>query len=129
MEKFVNQVRQQTGLTAGIIRLRLNERANSYLCKNGPRTIIYSYGCGHPAQGKSGTETVPEVLHAVDSINSYLGCFRHCNEYNTRRKVLQRMDKRVFKWVYIKGHYDVVAIKKKYKLRTKTLQRIRDGDY
>ena len=74
-------------------------------------------------------ETVPEVLHAVDSINSYLGCFRHCNEYNTRRKVLQRMDSRVFKWVYIKGHYDVVAIKKKYKLRTRTLQRIRDGDY
>lgn len=74
-------------------------------------------------------ETVPEVLHVVDSINSYLGCFHHCNEYNTRRKVLQRMDKRVFKWVYIKGHYDVVAIKKKYKLRTRTLQRIRDGDY
>ena len=74
-------------------------------------------------------ETVPEVLHAVDSINSYLGCFRHCKEYNTRRKVLQRMDSRVFKWVYIKGHYDVVAIKKKYKLRTRTLQRIRDGDY
>ena len=74
-------------------------------------------------------ETAPEVLHAEDSINSYLGCFRHCNEYNTRRKVLQRMDSRVFKWVYIKGHYDVVAIKKKYKLRTKTLQRIRDGDY
>ena len=74
-------------------------------------------------------ETVPEVLRAVDSINSYLGCFRHCKEYNTRRKVLQRMDSRVFKWVYIKGHYDVVAIKKKYKLRTRTLQRIRDGDY
>ena len=74
-------------------------------------------------------ETVPEVLHAVDSINSYLGCFRHRNEYNTRRKVLQRRDSRVFKWVYIKGHYDVVAIKKKYKLRTRTLQRIRDGDY
>ena len=74
-------------------------------------------------------ETLPEVLHAVDSINSYLGCFRYFNEYNTRRKVLQRMDSRVFKWVYIKGHYDIVAIKKKYKLRTKTLQRIRDGDY
>lgn len=74
-------------------------------------------------------ETVPEVLHAVDSINSYLACFRHCNEYNTRRKVLQQMDSRVFKWVYIKGHYDVVAVKKKYKLRTRTLQRIRDGDY
>ena len=74
-------------------------------------------------------ETVPDVLHAVDSINSYLGCFRHCDEYNTRCKVLQRMDSRVFKWVYIKGHYDVVAIKKKYKLRTRTLQRIRDGDY
>lgn len=74
-------------------------------------------------------ETLPEVLHAVDGINSYLGCFRHCNEYNTRRKVLQQIESRVFKWVYIKGHYDIVAIKKKYKLRTKTLQRIRDGDY
>ena len=36
---------------------------------------------------------------------------------------------RVFKWVYIKGRYEVVAVKRKYKLRTKTLQRIRDGDY
>ena len=60
-------------------------------------------------------EMGPEVLHAVDSINSYLGCFRHCNEDNTLGKVLQRMESEVLKEVYIKGHYDVVAIKKKYK--------------
>lgn len=74
-------------------------------------------------------QTIDEVTHAVDSINSYLGCLRHANEYNTRVKVLQRLDSRVFQWIYIKGHYEVVAIKKKYKQRTKTLQRIRDGTY
>lgn len=74
-------------------------------------------------------ETVPEVEHAVNSINSYLGCLRHGNEYNTRRKILQKIEPHCFKWIYIKGHYEVVALKNKYKHRTKTIQRIRDGDY
>lgn len=74
-------------------------------------------------------ETLPEVQHAVDSINSYLGCLRHANEYNNRRKVLQMIWPRCYQWIYIKGHYEVVAIKKKYKQRTLTLQRIRDGTY
>lgn len=74
-------------------------------------------------------ETVPEVEHAVNSINSYLGCLRHGNEYNTRRKILQKIEPHCFKWIYIKGHYEVVALKNKYKRRTKTIQRIRDGDY
>ena len=74
-------------------------------------------------------ETLPEVQHAVDSINSYLGCLRHANEYNNRRKILQMIWPRCYQWIYIKGHYEVVAIKKKYKQRTLTLQRIRDGTY
>lgn len=74
-------------------------------------------------------ETVPEVEHAVNSINSYLGCLRHGNEYNTRRKILQKIEPRCFKWIYINGRYESVALKKKYKPRSKTLQRIRDGDY
>lgn len=74
-------------------------------------------------------KTVPEVEHAVSSINSYLGCLRHCNEYNARRRILQRIEPHCFKWIYIKGHYEVVALKNKYKRRTKTIQRIRDGDY
>lgn len=74
-------------------------------------------------------DTLPEVQHAVDSINSYLGCLRHANEYNNRRKILQMIEPKCYQWIYIKGHYEVVAIKKKYKQRTLTLQRIRDGTY
>ncbi|MEG1346004.1 MAG: reverse transcriptase domain-containing protein [Acidaminococcaceae bacterium] len=74
-------------------------------------------------------ETMKQVEHAVSSINSYLGFLRHGNEYHNRRKILGKIEAHVFKWIYIKGSYEVVAIKKKYKLRTETLKRIRDGDY
>ena len=74
-------------------------------------------------------KTLPEIRHAIDSLNSYLGCLRHCNEYNTRRKILQMIEPEVFKYIYIKGHYEIVVLKKKYRLRTTTLQRIRDGTY
>lgn len=71
-----------------------------------------------------------QVLHAVCSINSYLGLLRHTNEYATRRKVLNMIEPHVFKeFVYIKGHYEVLAIKNKHKLRYQTMQRIRNGDY
>lgn len=74
-------------------------------------------------------ETVLDIEHAVSSINSYLGCLRHANEYNMRKKVLGLIDRRCYKWIYIKGHYDSVAIIKKYRQRYRTLQRIRDGTY
>ena len=71
-----------------------------------------------------------QVLHAVCSINSYLGLLRHTNEYAMRRKVLNMIEPRVYKeYVYIKGHYEVLAIKNKHKLRYQTMQRIRNGDY
>lgn len=71
-----------------------------------------------------------QVLHAVCSINSYLGLLRHTNEYAMRRKVLNMIKPHVFKeYVYIKGHYEVLAIKNKHKLRYQTMQRIRNGDY
>ena len=74
-------------------------------------------------------ETMPEVERAVSSINSYLGCLRHANEYNKRRKILSMIEPHVYQWIYIKGHFEVVGIKKKYRKRTLTLQRIRDGTY
>ncbi len=74
-------------------------------------------------------ETLPEIEHAVSSINSYLGCLRHGNEYNTRRKILRMIEPRLYKWIYIKGSYEVVAVKKRYTKRGITLQRIRDGTY
>lgn len=74
-------------------------------------------------------ETIEEVEHAVSSINSYLGFMRHANEYSKRRKILKMLEPHVFKWVYIRGHFEVVVIKKKHRRRTITLQRIRDGTY
>lgn len=73
--------------------------------------------------------TIEEVEHAVSSINSYLGFMRHANEYGKRRKILKMIEPQAFKWVYIRGHFEVVVIKKKYRKRTLTLQRIRDGTY
>lgn len=64
------------------------------------------------------------------SINLYLGLLRHTNEYAMRRKVLNMIEPRVYKeYVYIKGHYEVLVIKNKHKLRYQTMQRIRNGDY
>lgn len=71
-----------------------------------------------------------QVLHAVCSINSYLGLLRHTNEYATRRKVLNMIEPHVFKeYVYIKGHYEVLAVKNKHNVMYQTRQRIRNGDY
>ena len=74
-------------------------------------------------------KTIRQVRHAVCSINSYLGLLRHSNEYATRRKVLGMIDKRMFEYVYIKGRFEILALKNKYKVRRETLKRIRDGDY
>lgn len=70
-----------------------------------------------------------QVEHAVCSINSYLGLIKHNNEYNTRKKVLGMIDRKAFEYIYIKGRYETVALKNKYKKRIRTYKRIRDGDY
>lgn len=73
--------------------------------------------------------TLDEVRHSVCAINSYLGFLRQGNEYAMRRKILQKIDKSRYQWVYIKGDFKVLALKKKYQQRQITLKRIRDGDY
>lgn len=72
---------------------------------------------------------IDDVTHAVCSINSYLGLLRQSNEYGNRRKILKMIEPRVFKWICIKGHYEVVCIKNQYKRNCITQKRIRDGDY
>ena len=72
---------------------------------------------------------IDEVNHAVCSINSYLGLLRQYNEYTNRRKIFKMIEPSVFKWIYIKGHYEVACIKNKYKRNYMTQRRIRDGDY
>lgn len=72
---------------------------------------------------------IDEVRHAVCSINSYLGLLRQSNEYGKRCKILHMIEPKAFKWIYIKGHYEVVVIKKKYRPKYILQKRIRDGDH
>lgn len=69
------------------------------------------------------------IIRAINSINSYLGLMRHCNEYATRRKIINMIESSKFEYFYIKGHYESLSLKNKYKVRKITLKRIRDGDY
>ena len=74
-------------------------------------------------------KTLRQVEHAVCSINSYLGLLRHHNEYGMRKKVLGMIERPAYEYIYIKGRYEIVALKNKYKKRIQTYKRIRDGDY
>ena len=75
------------------------------------------------------SKNIDDVTHAVCSINSYLGLLRQSNEYAQRLKILKMIEPRAYKWIYIKGHYEVVSIKNKYKRNFIIQKRIRDGDY
>lgn len=74
-------------------------------------------------------KNINDVRHAVCSINSYLGLLRQSNEYGKRCKILRMIEPQAFKWIYIRGHYEVVVIRKKYTQNYITQMRIRDGDY
>lgn len=99
------------------------KRDRVYTCNRNLKNFVMAVRRLNAAQ------TVPEMEHCVSSINSYLGLLRHNNEYRKRRKILYQIERSRYQWVYIKGHYEVLAEKKRYKLRTLTLKRIRDGDY
>ena len=75
------------------------------------------------------SKNIDDVTHAVCSINSYLGLLRQSNEYAKRLKILKMIEPRAYKWIYIKGHYEVLCIKNQYKRNYMTQKRIRDGDY
>lgn len=59
--------------------------------------------------------TIEELQHYVCSINSYLGLMKHCDSYAIRKSIMLEMDLRFYKHLYIKGHYECVRIKNKYK--------------
>jgi len=63
----------------------------------------------------NGSATVDEVLKNVCRINSYLGFLRQHDEYNNRKKILGAINKEMFKYVYIRGRHEVLAVKNKYK--------------
>lgn len=74
-------------------------------------------------------KTLRQVRHAVCSINSYLGLLRQCNEYGKRVEILRMIEPQALQYIYIKGAYKLVKLRKEYRVKTEILKRIRDGDY
>ncbi len=72
-------------------------------------------------------KTLADLRQSVDSINSYLGLTRHCNEYGSRRKLLQQLARHVFKRCYINGHFEVLKLKNRYKSKNIIIEKIRNG--
>ena len=59
--------------------------------------------------------SIEMLQHYVCSINSYLGLMRHCNSYDIRKRIMLKMDRRFYRFLYIKGRYECVRIKQEYK--------------
>lgn len=68
-----------------------------------------------------------QIYKGVSSVNSYLGLLKHTDEYAAKRRILGMLNHRVFKYCYIRGHYEVLCIKNRYKKRNIIRQKIRDG--
>lgn len=74
-------------------------------------------------------KSIEEIEKAVSSVNSYLGLLRHYDEYKNRRRIVNKIKPAIMEFLRIKGDYRSIAIKKQYRPRAKTLERIRNGDY
>ena len=73
-------------------------------------------------------KTADEVLAVVPTVNSYLGMLIHYNTYALRKRVLLRLDHPIYKFIYIKGRYESIAIKKRYRKDYEIIQRIKEED-
>lgn len=70
-----------------------------------------------------------EIEKSIKRINSYLGLLRHYDEYGNRRKILGMISDKAFQYIYIKGHFEFLSIKNKYRKKTKILEMIKNGEY
>lgn len=59
--------------------------------------------------------SIEDLEHYVSSMNSYLGLMKHTNSYDIRRRVVLMMGRRFYRHLYIKGRYESVRIKAKFK--------------
>ena len=59
-------------------------------------------------------KNLDDIRKGIQSINSYLGILRHMDSYAIRRKVLMMMSEDVWKYVYIRGHFEVLCLKKEF---------------
>lgn len=70
--------------------------------------------------------TIEQLEHFVCSVNSYLGYMRHCDSYDIRKRILLKMDRRFYRRIYIKGHYEVVCVKSRYRRKKVVTKLLKD---
>lgn len=84
----------------------------------------------HSIQRLNQCRTRTQIINALSSVNNYLGLLRHYDSYAIRYNGLMEIESRLFKWIYIKGHMEVVSLKKKYhprnRIKYKLLNNIQD---
>lgn len=73
--------------------------------------------------------TKNQVIKALCSVNSYLGLMRQYDTYGIRFNILNLIEPRLFKWIYIKGNKEVVTLKKKYHPLRRIQYRLQNGQY
>lgn len=59
----------------------------------------------------------------IASINSYLGFFKHVNEYSTKRGLIRLIDNSWYKNGYFSEHHDKFVKKQKYKMKVKIMMK------
>jgi hypothetical protein len=62
-------------------------------------------------------KTIYEINECVQSVNSYLGFLRQHNNYAMRRKWLNTIKQRLFEYIYIKGRYDLLVVKRRFRVQ------------
>ncbi len=72
-------------------------------------------------------KTKSQIIKALYSVNSYLGLMRQYDSYAIRYNALHEIDKRLYKWIYIKGNMEVVALKRKYHPKARINYRLSHG--
>lgn len=79
--------------------------------------------CEKSEYGELSVKHTKLLEHDIDSLNSYLGTMVHTNSYAIRAREFLS-DKLQFFWklCYIKGHLQIVKLKKNYRLRTRLFQ-------
>lgn len=87
---------------------------------------VVKYGRVYPAKRTIGNFTtaiykfnrakdLDEIKKGIQSINSYLGLLRHMDSYALRRKLIGMIREDMWEYFYIKGKFEVICLKKKYK--------------
>lgn len=80
------------------------------------RTRGNLYRCIHKYNGYARDGMAPFVAEKfIASLNSYFGLMIHYDTYGVRRKAIRMLEPVWWEYLYVKGHFEVIALKKKYR--------------